>query len=386
MEFNANLEEVKKRLEEAKKLYENAKAMKKEQCYTLRDITDEDFVLREKRDKSKTEDAIDSKKNWYIQRFKQFKEMMNAFDVLKEFESIKPKGEYSFSERNKTFILMLFREYGTREYSGKFEHLKRGDVYKTDGAYLMEVYTGILDIFYDANASESLIEAVQLKLWNRLNIPQRNIDAVLESVYDVCRRMVKKNVDAVSGGMGVREKIFWQIAFRDAFYDFIRRWDQLYENMEEIRKEEVLKKAELEAASASPEWEECVEIEFSLSSEICSAYHNDLELQQLNAERDKLLGIGKKRRPLIRDVEKPYDEYIRKFNKRMNEVKLDVIRKYIPEFNFPDGWDELPPTDFEFMPLNQLLETAMKDEQDQRVWFPILNRDELIKQMHKYFP
>ena len=374
MEFNANLEE-------AKKLYENAKAMKKEHRYTLRDITDEEFVICGKEDKSEDKDGIDSKKNWYIQKFKQFKEMMNAFDVLEEFESIKPKGEYSFSERNKTFILMLFREY-----SGKFEHLKRGNVYKTDGAYLMEVYTGILDIFYDANASKSLIEDVRLKLWNRLNIPQRNIDAVLESVYDECRRMVKKNVDAVSMGMGVREKLFWQTAFRDALYNFIRRWDQLYENMEEIRKEEVLKEAELEAASASPEWKECAEIEFSLSSEICSAYNNDLELQQLNAERDKLLGVGKKRRPLIRDVEKPYAECTRKLVKRMKEVELDVIRKHIPEFNFPDGWDESPPTDFEFMPLNQLLETAIKDEQDQREWFPILNRDELIKRMYKYFP
>lgn len=374
--------DMKGSLEEAKTLYEKARAARTEKRYSLNDITDIEFDLLKKMDMSQTLHGTNSKKNWYRQRYGQFQEMMKAFDISDELTKIrKSGGGYAFTERNKEFILMLFREY-----TDKFEHLKRGEVAATDGAYLLEVYAGILDIFFDAKASDGLIETVMLKLWNRLNIPQRNMDAVMESVYDECKRMVKKNVDSVSMGMGVREKLFWQTAFRYAFYDFIYRWDSFYEKMEEIRQEEVLKKAELEAASASQKWEKCAEIEFGLSSEIYSAYTTDLELQQLYAKRNELLGIGKKRRPLIRNVEKEFEECTIKLAKRMKEIELAVIQKHIPEFVFPNGWDELPPVDFEFMSLKELLDTAMEDEKAQREWCPVSTIDDLLARIKKYYP
>lgn len=308
--------------------------------------------------------------------------MLKAFDVLAEFKTLKPKGgEYSFTKRNKTFIMMLFREY-----KGKFEHLKRGDVSATDGAYLLEVYIGVLDIFYDSNADNKLIENVMLKMWNRLDIPQRNMDAVLDSVCAQCKKMVQNNVQSVSMGMGVFEKLYWQIAFRYAFYDFIYRWDKFYENMEEIRNDEVLEKAGLQAASASPEWEKCAEIEIQLSSEIVAAYETDPELQRLNAERNALLGLDKKCRPLVRNVEKKFDECTRSLAKRMKEVELRVIREHIPNYCFPEGWEELPPVDFKFMPLKELLNTAMEDEKQQREYFPIIGIDDLLKRIQHYFP
>lgn len=370
------------RVKAAKEFYEKAKSVKSEKKYTLSDIAGEEFVLLGKDDKFDSENGTDSKENWYSKRYKQFREMLKAFDIFEEFKKIKPKGKgYSFTERNKTFIMMLFREY-----TGKFEHLKRGDIPATDGAYLLEVYSGFLDIFYDFNADDKLIETVMLKMWNRLNIPQRNMDAVLDSVYDQCKRMVQANVSSASIGMGVREKLFWQTAFRYAFYEFIYRWDKFYEIMEEIRKDEVLEKAEIEAASASPEWKRCAEIEFALSSEITAAYEQDPELRRLNAERDSLLGVGQKHRPLIRDVEKDFEKCTLKLTKRMREVELETIRKQIPDFNYPDGWDKLPEVDFRFTPLKKLLETAIKDEKEQREWSPVISIDDLLGRIKRYFP
>lgn len=363
-------------------LYEEGKAKSQSRRYTLKDITDEEFSILGKEDKSQSEEGIDSTASWYNQRFRQFKEMLKAFDVLDEFNGLRPKGHVNtFTERNKNFILMLFREY-----SGKFENLKRGKVNTTDGAYLLEVYTGILDIFYDADAPEFIIEGVMLKLWNRLNIPQRNMDATIESVCDQCKKMVRKNVTSVSMGMGVREKIFWQSAFRQAFYDLIYRWDRFYEIMEDIRKDEVLDKARLQASSASPEWTEYAEIEFALSDEISKAFENDPEIQRLSAERDKILGLDKKRPPLVRKIEKPFEECTSKLAKRMQEVKLEIIRNHIPDYQPPEGCDELPYVDYNFMPLHQLLDEAIKDEQQQREWCPIGSINDLLGRMQKYFP
>ena len=223
-------EEKKEAIAEAKDLYKNGKAKKNERVFTLRNITDEEFVKLNKIDKKYFYSSIDSKENWYNQRYKQLREMLKAFDVWEEFTGLKHKGEfYSFSQRNMEFLMMLFREY-----NGKFEHLKRGKVANSDGAYLLMVYNGILDIFYDANAPERLIESVMLKLWNRLNIPQRNIDASIDSVCEQCKRMVKKNIESNSYGMGLMEKLLWQAAFRRSFYRFLLYRDSIYSNMENI--------------------------------------------------------------------------------------------------------------------------------------------------------
>lgn len=216
-------EEKKAAIADAIGSYVNGKVQKNDRAFTLRDITDEEFVKLEKIDMKDSFSSIDSKENWYNQRYKQLREMMKAFDVWEEFTGLKRKGEsYSFSQRNKQFILMLFREY-----NGKFEHLKRGKVTSSDGAYLLTVYNGILDIFYDTNAPESLIESVMLKLWNRLDIPQRNIDATIDSVCEQCKRMVKKNIESNSYGMGLMEKLVWQAAFRQSFYQFLFYWDSI---------------------------------------------------------------------------------------------------------------------------------------------------------------
>ncbi len=373
-------EEKKEAIAEAKDLYKNGKAKKNERVFTLRNITDEEFVKLNKIDKKDFYSSIDSKENWYNQRYKQLREMLKAFDVWEEFTGLKRKGEfYSFSQRNMEFLMMLFREY-----NGKFEHLKRGKVANSDGAYLLMVYNGILDIFYDANAPERLIESVMLKLWNRLNIPQRNIDASIDSVCEQCKRMVKKNIESNSYGMGLMEKLLWQAAFRRSFYRFLLYWDSIYSNMENIRQEELFEDSK--SKNNSSEEEELIELEIRYSTEILDAYDNDPEIQELESERLKMLGYNKKNPPLVRDVEAKFREISFKLIQRRKEVELNVILKYKPDYQYPEEMKNTLPADVPFTPLIQLLEKAMEEEKDQRDLFPITGMYDLIERMQKYFP
>ncbi|HQM01749.1 MAG TPA: hypothetical protein PLH98_14540 [Ruminococcus flavefaciens] len=373
-------EEKKEAIAEAKDLYKNGKAKKNERVFTLRNITDEEFVKLNKIDKKYFYSSIDSKENWYNQRYKQLREMLKAFDVWEEFTGLKHKGEfYSFSQRNMEFLMMLFREY-----NGKFEHLKRGKVANSDGAYLLMVYNGILDIFYDANAPERLIESVMLKLWNRLNIPQRNIDASIDSVCEQCKRMVKKNIESNSYGMGLMEKLLWQAAFRRSFYRFLLYRDSIYSNMENIRQEELFEDSR--SKNISSEEEELIELEIRYSTEILEAYDNDPEIQELESERLKMLGYNKKNPPLVRNVEAKFREISFKLIQRRKEVELNVILKYKPDYQYPEEMKNTLPADVPFTPLIQLLEKAMEEEKDQRDLFPITGMYDLIERMQKYFP
>lgn len=275
--------------------------------------------------------------------------------------------------------MMLFREY-----NGKFEHLKRGKVANSDGAYLLMVYNGILDIFYDANAPERLIESVMLKLWNRLNIPQRNIDASIDSVCEQCKRMVKKNIESNSYGMGLMEKLLWQAAFRRSFYRFLLYRDSIYSNMENIRQEELFEDSR--SKNISSEEEELIELEIRYSTEILEAYDNDPEIQELESERLKMLGYNKKNPPLVRNVEAKFREISFKLIQRRKEVELNVILKYKPDYQYPEEMKNTLPADVPFTPLIQLLEKAMEEEKDQRDLFPITGMYDLIERMQKYFP
>ena len=361
-------------------LDKNINTKKNEKKYTLRDITDKDFEQLNKMDMKDTFSNTDSKGNWYNQRYKQFREMLNAFNVLDEFKQLKSQGNrYSFTERNKSFILMLFREY-----NGKFEHLKRGDVRATDGAYLLEVYMGVLDIFYDSNADDELINSVMLKMWNRLNIPQRESDAILDSVCEQCKKMVQTNINSASLGMGLNDKLFWQNAFRYSFYEFIYHWDRYYKNMQEIRKDEIFEKKD--DKKINEDLENYAMITFEFSSEIDKAIKNDSELKCLYKELDKLLGVGKKRRPLIRDIEKDYAKYNQRISKRKNEVILNVIHQHIPDYKFPEELENQTPVGNELMSPKELLKTAMAEEKEQREWSQIMSIEDLLDRIKCYFP
>lgn len=358
----------------------NINTKKNEKKYTLRDITDKDFEQLNKMDMKDTFSNTDSKGNWYNQRYKQFREMLNAFNVLDEFKQLKSKGNrYSFTERNKSFILMLFREY-----NGKFEHLKRGDVRATDGAYLLEVYMGVLDIFYDSNADDELINSVMLKMWNRLNIPQRESDAILDSVCEQCKKMVQTNINSASLGMGLNDKLFWQNAFRYSFYEFIYHWDRYYKNMQEIQKDEIFEKKDDKIINE--DLENYAMITFEFSSEIDKAIKNDSELKCLYEELDKLLGVEDKCRPLIRDIEKDYAKYNQRISKRKNEVILNVIHQHIPDYKFPEELENQTPVGNELMSPKELLKTAMAEEKEQREWSQIMSIEDLLDRIKCYFP
>lgn len=346
--------------------------------YTLREITNEEFDILGKKDMKEELYGTDAKKIWYIQRFKQLIEILSCLKIQDEFKKLKKVKTYSFSKRNKEFILLLFKEY-----DGKLDSLRRGQINASDGSFYMELYTGILDIFYDSKADKETIESVMLKLWNRLDIPQIKLESRLDSVFDECKKMVNKNIDTPSVGMGMSEKLYWEMAFRLSFENFIKTWDNIFDRMSSIRSTEVFSTEEISAA-AEKENPELTQIEFLYSEELIDAYEKDTHLQNLEEELCKL--SGKKQKKLLRDVEKEFIKLTKQINDRRKEIKCEFISKHIPDFSFPDGYDEDPDYNPMLMSFTKLLDLAIQDEIEDRYLIALLSKNDILRRMKLYFP
>lgn len=352
--------------------------------YTLKDVINEEFTINNRMQRFDDNPDIaedDHRKSWYEQRSKQLTEMLKAFDVKEEMEILKKQcgTNYAFSERNKDFILWLFAQY-----NGYFEPLKRGRVFEADAEYLLDVYSGILDIFHDSKADETLVKNVKVKLWNRLNIPQISMDRMLDSLFARCRGMIKKSIATPYSGMRGTDLIYWQTALRHSFYKFLFYWKKVYDNMDDMRQDE-LSNISIEDANKVSEEVRIADIyEFMLSSQIIEARKNDEVLQSLMAQQDELRGAENKKKPLIRKVEGKYRDCTHQLTERMREVDIAVIRKYFPDFTPPEGWRECSEIEGRLKPSDQLLSEVIQDTEEQINDLFSVNTDEVKRQVEKY--
>lgn len=352
--------------------------------YTLKDVINEEFTINNRMQRFDDNPDIaedDHRKSWYEQRSRQFTEMLRAFDVKAEMEILKKKcgTNYAFSERNKDFILRLFSQY-----NDQFEPLKYGMAFEADAEYLLDVYYGILNIFYDSNVNETLIKAVKVKLWNRLNIPQITMDRMLDSVFARCKRMIKKNISKSYSGMRGADLIYWQTALRQSFYKFLFYWNKVYDNMDDMRQDELSNISIEDANKVSEEVMVADTIEFMLSSQIKEARENDELLQSLIAQQDELRGAEKKKKPLIRKVEGKYRDCTQQLSERMREVDIAVIRKYFPDFTPPEGWRECSEIEGRLKPSDQLLSEVIQDTDEQINGLLPMNYEDVQRLVEKY--
>lgn len=307
--------------------------------------------------------------------------MFKVFNVLEEIDILKKQNSsnYSFSKRNKDFILRLFAQYNDH-----FKPLKYGKVFEADAEYLLDVYFGILDIFYDSNADETLIKTVQVKLWNRLNIPQITTEGILDSLYARCKKMIKKNITCFDTKMRGEDLIYWQTAMRHSFYRFLLYWNQVYLNMDDMRRDESIDNSIEYTNKMSEDQMITAGIELMLSSQIQEARVKDELLQNLMNEQDKLRGEGKSKKPLIRKVDAKYRECTHQLTERMSEVDIEAIRKNYSPFTPPEGWREYPEIENRLKPTAKVLAEAIKDTKEQTINYQSFNFEDIKTQVEKY--
>ncbi len=355
-----------------------------QKTYTLKDVINEEFTVNNRMQRFGDNPDIaedDHRKSWYEQRSKQLTEMLKAFDVKEEMDILRKQcgTNYAFSERNKNFILRLFAQY-----NGYFEPLKRGRVFEADSEYLLDVYFGILDIFCDSKADETLVKKVKIKLWNRLNIPQISMDRMLDSLFARCRTMIKNSISKPYSSIRGTDLIYWQTALRQSFYKFLFYWNKVYNNMDDMRTDELSNLSIEDANKASEEEMIADTIEFMLSEQIIEARKNDELLQSLLAEQDELRGAAKRKKPLIRKVEGKYRDCTDKLSKRMREVDIAVIRKYFPDFIPPEGWRECSEIEGRLKSSDQLLSDAIQNTEEDINGFFSINTEDAKTQVEKY--
>lgn len=327
-------------------------------AFTLRDVIEEyyDELESEKRLKSfeRTNDEEDDttrKTNFYQDKVKNFNEIVYVVDLEDEMKQLKKLSlnNYSFTFEGHKFVLQLLREY-----TGKFEPMRRGEIYKADSGFILEVYRGFLNLFRDAKADSELLNCVANKLNNRLDVPVRMEQAAREAASSRVEEMIKKNMGGCTLGMGILEKYEWLIGLRQDLEAVIQKWDDMYSIMGELRQEELNRQAEVYAEKMTPDEIFESELDFAYSGEYREAERNDTEYMELFKKWCKFTGrpfeaelltvedyktikknhsiFKTRKRPFVKKIEKEFEEVSIKLTDLAMELRTMVIQKHIPDY------------------------------------------------------
>lgn len=193
--------------------------------YSMKQVLKQYFDTLSAEGKLKADPATDMETkflNFYQDKTKYFSEITHAFDIENELEKLKEltSTNYDFSERNKDFIIMLFNEY-----SGKIVPIRRGQIYLVESDFIVTVYEGFIDIFKDAGAGHDLIKDVSLKMYNRLNVPERKLQSIREVSYKKLEKMINDKMGGYATGIGIMERYQWLLGMEADFKAFITKWE-----------------------------------------------------------------------------------------------------------------------------------------------------------------
>lgn len=327
-------------------------------AFTLREVIEEyyDELESEKRLKSfeRTDDEEDDttrKTNFYQDKVKNFNEIVYVVDLEDEMKQLKmlSSNNYSFTFEGRKFVLQLLREY-----TGKFEPIRRGEIYKADGGFVLEVYRGFLNLFRDAKADSELLDCVANKLYNRLDVPIRMEQATRKAASLRVEEMIKKNMGGCTLGMGALERYEWLIGLRQDLEAVIQKWDDLYSIMGELRQDELNRQAEVYAEKMTADEIYEAELDFAYSREYLEAERNDTEYMELLEKWCKITGrpfeaellrfedyktikknhkiFKAKKKPFVKKIEKEFEEVRIKLAERAMELRTQVIKKHIPDY------------------------------------------------------
>lgn len=327
------------------------------------------------------EAEIDGKfQNFYIDKSKYFNEIIHLVNLDEEMEQIKKSTNYVFSDDDKEFIIDTLKEY-----SGKLEPLRRGEIGKTDSEFRVFLFEGFMNFFMNANVGQSLCQEAAEKMYNRLDIPVCKVHAVRDAAYSRFADMINKRMNDLCLGMNTMERYTWLTALTMDFDKFIQKWDDLFHYMSEIRTEEINDMAEVKAANMSREEVEFADIEFGLSGIIVDAVAKDEVYQSLQKEHCKMLGISYekdtveksidslredfrqqkvryKKKPYVNKIEKRFEAVCDQMQARYHDIALQIFRENIPDFEFPPENET-----FEYdklMSLDMLFEESVRQQKE----------------------
>ncbi len=319
--------------------------------------------------------------NFYTDKTKYFSEIIHIVDLDEEMELLKKSTNYAFFEEDKRFIIETLKQY-----SGKLDPLRRGKIGSTDSEFRIFLFEGFMKIFINANVSQSICQEAAEKMYNRLDIPVCKLYAVRNAAYSRFADMINRKMINFCLGMNTMERYTWLTALTMDFDNFIKKWDDLFDYMSEIRTEEINDIAEVEAANMHREETELLEIEFGLSKRIVDTVAEDEEYQSLLKEHCKMLGVPYeqttleqstkslceglrqkkvkyKKKPHVSKIEKRFEVVCDRMEERYDEITLQIFREYIPDFEISTKNETF--SQEKLMSYESLLEEAIKQQKSQ---------------------
>lgn len=351
-------------------------------CISLRKITDDLYNERSSDGIDKAFTDQDGKKYFYEQQTKYFDEIFFVLDLKAEKRLLKRNGNFVFNEDDSKFVKELLAEF-----TGKLDLMRRGIFAEVDDRFIIWVFEGVMRLFRNNNVSETDLQLVANKMYNRIDYPIRKKRAIMLKMQDRLHEVIDRVFEPKFVNYLTRmDNYIWLSGIEKDFSVFMSEWLKIREQMSEIRECEVW-----EAAHQSYTEDEIEEakIQFLVAEDFNLALKNDSEYNKLEKEYNDILGIpdekhikkinigsfltdeankldvGKKKKRIVAANKKRIDQLCVLLEKKKNEIYENVVSKKIPGYKVKKPFTSEIDADFSSMcSAEDLLRQAIVERQE----------------------
>jgi len=252
--------------------------------------------------------------NFYKYQRKNFIKVINCM-LLGEKVKLRTKRAYNFDEENTEFILFILKNFT----SVNMKLLRKGNADNIDSQFLIKMIDGFINLLkssdIDCNKKNKIIE----KIYDYYSYNERKLRITTKELYNSIEHKLK--IPNERDFITANDKILWTNHLNQTLKVLIKIYNDIYGEIIEYRKEEVIDNAFENVSKASKN----DNLIFMVIAEIQKKIEEDSEIKKLNSSINKIInsktGFVEEQKPF-------FDKLSLKLSKRKDNIENDVCKTY----------------------------------------------------------
>lgn len=319
------------------------------------------------------------------------KKILEALTIRKYEKFLKPgfditSNGYSFNVKDMEFLKELLNSFTEKQML----ELRRGHMENVPDRFLVWIVEGMYKVFLNNNVPNEDINKIAMCMSNMTNYPVRKRFCDISDVgYELEKLASNVFKSKWMTNLNGNDNCIWLDAFNKDARAFLNKWAYIYNNMSEVRCEEVNNLAEEDYYRMTDENTFRAELDWHFAGELSNATDNDKILKDLIKKRDDAInsktGFDTERFNYIENMSQ-------RISQRLCIVEEDILKKHLGDVELPKELEIKNDSKFDnLMDSEEVLKQAIEDYKESRVSmkFPLedipdIDFDELRKEIQMY--
>ncbi|GAA0092103.1 hypothetical protein UT300009_21320 [Paraclostridium bifermentans] len=252
-----------------------------------------------------------------------FREILKALTISNYEQYLKcefnnKNSAYQFCKKDALFIEEILKNFTHKNML----NLRRGNLDKVPDRFITWIVEGMYSIFKNNNVPETVLKEVILNMSNRTNYPLRKrysrVSNLGYHMEELANNIFKPKFVTY---MSKNDNCAWLDALTKDMELFIKKWQDIYSYMKEIRIDELTNLSEVDYNRMSEEDHINALLDFELAEEYNKAFEDDKVLKKMHKNLDDAY-----KNKTGFDIDKI--DYINETKKRI-DIRYEELRKQI---------------------------------------------------------